>query len=91
MLPFGESAIVDLAKLVDYCLNPSHPRGRHKARVFASVLGIAANDADFLRTELLLAARTLPAERLQGDEFGERFRIDFEIRQNERFATSRSG
>jgi len=32
-LPGGERANVDVAKLRDYCLNPTHPRGRHKARV----------------------------------------------------------
>lgn len=26
-------------KLTGYCLNPEHPRGKHKARVFASALG----------------------------------------------------
>lgn len=34
-LPNGEGAIVELAKLRDYCLSQSHPRGRHKARVFS--------------------------------------------------------
>ena len=35
-MPGGEAAIVDLAKLTGYCLNPEHPRGKHKARVFAA-------------------------------------------------------
>jgi hypothetical protein len=39
-LPNGERAIVEVAKLRDYCLSPTHPRGRHKARVFAASLGI---------------------------------------------------
>ncbi len=29
-LPNAERAVVDLAKLRHYCLNPTHPRGRHK-------------------------------------------------------------
>ncbi len=33
-LPHGDQAILDMRKIEDYCLNPSHPRGRHKARVF---------------------------------------------------------
>jgi hypothetical protein len=36
-LPNGEHAVVDSAKLREYCLNPHHARGRHKARVFASI------------------------------------------------------
>jgi len=39
-LPNGDRAILDIRKLEDYCLSPSHPRGRHKARVFQRVLGV---------------------------------------------------
>jgi hypothetical protein len=31
-LPNPKRAVVDIAKLRDYILNPEHPRGRHKAR-----------------------------------------------------------
>jgi hypothetical protein len=34
-LPNSEKAIVDIAKLRDYSLNPEHESGGHKARVFA--------------------------------------------------------
>ena len=44
-LPHGEEALVDLAKLEDYCLNASHPRGRHKARVFREALNLERKDA----------------------------------------------
>ena len=47
-------AIVDIRKLTGYCLNSEHPRGRHKARVFAAVLGITVDHAEELR-HLLLA------------------------------------
>jgi Domain of unknown function (DUF4926) len=33
-LPNGDRAILDIRKLEDYCLSPSHPRGRHNTRVF---------------------------------------------------------
>ena len=36
-LPNGERAVIDIRKLQEYCLNSQHPRGRNKARVFASV------------------------------------------------------
>lgn len=35
-LPNGDRAVVDIVKLTDYCLSTTHPRGRHKARVFAA-------------------------------------------------------
>jgi hypothetical protein len=44
-LPNGESAILDLRKIHDYCLSLVHPRGKHKARVFELVLGMTAEDS----------------------------------------------
>jgi hypothetical protein len=41
-LPGGIAAIVEISKLRDYCLDPHHPRGRYKARVFLSALGLAS-------------------------------------------------
>jgi hypothetical protein len=41
-LPNAERAFVDTEKLRDYCLSQTHPRGRHKARVFAEALGMTA-------------------------------------------------
>lgn len=35
-LPNGDRAVISMGKLRGYCLNPEHPSGRHKARVFAS-------------------------------------------------------
>ena len=54
-LPGGKNAVVDIAKLTDYCLNPTHTRCRHKARVFAIVLGLTTADAELLRQALLNA------------------------------------
>lgn len=31
-LPRGEDAVADIAKVRDYCLSPSHPRGRRLLR-----------------------------------------------------------
>ena len=45
-LPGANKAFVDLVKLTDYCLNPVHPRGRHKSHRFATVLGLTADRAD---------------------------------------------
>jgi len=69
-LPEGEYAVVDISKLRDYCLNPAHPRGRHKARVFASTLGLTPADAGFLQEHLLQAARQ--AEAIAGPGFAAR-------------------
>jgi hypothetical protein len=42
-LPNGERADLG-SKIEDYVLNPSHWEGRHKARVFESMLGITLSD-----------------------------------------------
>lgn len=78
-LPNGEHAIVELAKLRDYCLNDRHPRGRHKARVFASVLGITQAEADFLREALRSAAVEEEATKGELDEYGQRYVLDFSM------------
>jgi hypothetical protein len=39
-LPHGDEAILDIRKIEDYCMSPSHPRGRHKARVFREALDL---------------------------------------------------
>ena len=89
-LPGGEHAVVDIAKLHDYCLNAWHPRGRHKARVFASALGLTRADAEFLREELLRAAREADAVIGDVDEYGARYVIDFVVTRDARLATVRS-
>jgi hypothetical protein len=78
-LPNGDRAIVEITKLRDYCLSPDHPRGRHKARVFASATGLTAVNAEELEKLLLEAARTLEAEESDRDEFGQRYTIDLTV------------
>jgi len=78
-LPGGENAIVELEKLTGYCLNSEHPRGKHKARVFASVLGFTPTSAEGLRRALLEAAATGEAIPTHSDRFGARYVIDFSI------------
>jgi hypothetical protein len=89
-LPGGEQAVVNISKLRDYCLNPLHPRGRHKAYIFASILGLTSTDAAFLRDELLRAARDADVTEDDADKYGQRYIIDFELTRNDRQAVVRS-
>jgi len=57
-LPNAARAIVDIEKLRDYCLSESHPRGKHKARVFATVLRLTATDVFELRDAMISAVQT---------------------------------
>ena len=76
-LPNGERAVVDIDKLRNYCLNPQHRRGCHKARVFAASLGLAIDNAEELRSALLAAARNDEATPAEHDEYGARYVVDF--------------
>lgn len=88
-LPNGELAIVDPRKLRDYCLNPKHPRGRHKARIFASV-GIHQTEAEKLRSALLWAAVHSEAESAPPSAYGQRYIVDFDYPVGERLVRIRS-
>ncbi|HZQ09694.1 MAG TPA: hypothetical protein VFD70_24160, partial [Anaerolineae bacterium] len=70
-LPNAERAVVDIRKLRDYALNPAHSRGRHKARVFQSALGLTQHDAEELAEALRAAARSENAEPREMDEHGQ--------------------
>ena len=76
-MPNCQNAVVDAAKLLDYCLNPVHPRGRYKARVFAASLGLTDAKADKLRDALLNSACSDDAIRGELDDYGQRYVIDF--------------
>ena len=78
-LPNAQHAVVELEKLVDYCLNPEHERGKHKARVFAAACGIEAPHAELLRQALLGAAVQAEATLTFSDRFGARYVVEFTV------------
>jgi hypothetical protein len=86
-LPNADRAVVDMRKLEDYCLDPTHPRGKHKARVFSSVLDLTQENAEQLRAALLDAAQTEEAERLYTDEYGTRYELTFQMTRASNTAT----
>jgi hypothetical protein len=89
-LPGAEQAFVDLAKLRDYALDPIHPEGKHKARVFSAALGLTRNDAPWLREQILIAARTGECAVGRKTGHGQRYSVDFEAGANGRTARLRS-
>ena len=88
-LPNGGRAIVDRRKLQEYCLNTDHPRGRNKARVFAS-FGIRQADAEVLREALLGAARHADARPGIANPYGQRYMVDFDLVRQARTVRVRS-
>jgi hypothetical protein len=78
-LPQGERAIVPVEKLTGYCLNPNHDSGKHKARVFASALGITAANAEVLRALILTAAIEGEVVQQANTAFGRQFKVDWQV------------
>jgi hypothetical protein len=89
-LPNADHAVVEIEKLRDYCLSTSHPRGRHKARVFATALGITARDAEELRDSILSAIVSEEAIPTEQDEYGQRYVVDFTVKRQDKEAVVRS-
>ena len=90
-LPNPERAVIDAEKLKSYCLSADHPRGRHKARVFASALGFTADHAEELREILLAAACTHEVISGEQDGYGQRYYLDVRVTGLAGQATVRSG
>lgn len=79
VLPNADRAFIDLRKLRDYCLNVGHPRGRHKARLFRTVLGLTEEDAELLSQALLAGVLGSAAVQTQTDEHGVRYTVDLAL------------
>ena len=89
-IPNAENAIVDIRKLQDYCLNPHHNKGKHKARLFASLLGMSINDAEEFRNVLLEAVKEQDAQLGEKNAYGQRYTLDFTLNWQDKQATIRS-
>ncbi len=79
-LPRALEAIIDERKLRDYALNPDHPVGGPKARLFATVLDIGSDHWEHLRGELL---RTLPegkVDRINAGPYATTYGVRLAIR-----------
>ena len=90
IIPNAKKAIIDIRKLRDYCLNPEHRVGRHKARLFTALLGMNQEDTESLRPILLQTIRIQEAALGIADTYGRRYLLDFRLDWRDRQATIRS-
>jgi filamentous hemagglutinin len=91
-LPHVEKAIVAVAKLRDYALNPHHDDGgSDKARVFSAMFGFTRDHADELARQILLALPWTPAIERPADRFGRRFQVDVSVTGPRGSGTVRTG
>jgi len=89
-LPNAEKACIDTEKLTGYCLNSLHARGKHKARLFSSLLGLTADDAEELKAAILQAIQKYKAEPGSEDQYGKRYSVDFKMTTKKGTAEVRS-
>jgi hypothetical protein len=79
-LPHGERANVG-DKLEQYVLNAAHRQGKHKARVFESVLGITIQNGHVLRDAILHAAANSNEAEARGHRgFGQCYTLRFSVK-----------
>ena len=90
-LPGAERALIDPRKLSEYALNPDHPVGGNKARVFESVLGFNAGNADELMGQLRRGVVQHSAIAGKVDQFGSRFTMDIPVTGPKGTGTVRTG
>ena len=87
-LPNAERAVIDIRKLRDYSLNPNHPEGKHKARVFLEKLEFTADDAERLRELILEAISKAEASEQRPSPHGRRFYVDFHVTRSETYVVT---
>jgi uncharacterized protein DUF6883 len=80
-LPRAARAVVPVEKLYAYALDSEHRSGRHKARVFSSVLGIEQRDWEYLRDQILARVADSPVTAIRpsppwGTEYEVRIAVD---------------
>jgi hypothetical protein len=79
ILPNADKAVVPIEKLIGYSLNTSHEVGKHKAKVFASALGLNSRDAEFLQKVILEKILSTEAIHFRTNMFGEHYFVDFDL------------
>jgi len=78
-LPRASRAVVPPEKLVRYVLDPDHPRGCHKARVFSSALAIEQKDWRFLKQQLQAGVLHSPVRATRITPFGVLYDLVVEV------------
>ena len=78
-IPNVESATINPKKLTEYALNPNHPVGGNKAKVFQSALGYNQSNADALMRQVYEKLPGSEAVLGKVDQYGQRYTVDMLI------------
>jgi hypothetical protein len=78
-LPNGDCPEISMQKILGYCLNFNHDKGKDKARVFQSRLGITVKNAERLVELIQIAAVEGEVVQESNTKFGKEYKVDWEI------------
>ena len=78
-LPNVENAYINPKKLTAYALNPEHPVGGNKAKVFESALGYNLSNWEELMSQVYDKLPVTEAELGTLDSYGQRYTVDMPI------------
>lgn len=78
-LPNSDRPKISMQKILGYCLNLNHDKGKDKARVFQSKLGITVKNADRLVELIQIAAVEGEVVQESNTKFGKEYKVDWEI------------
>ncbi|KHT17931.1 S-type pyocin domain-containing protein [Pectobacterium brasiliense] len=79
VLQNSDKATIDKNKLTGYALNPEHPAGGHKAKVFESALGYNQSNMDELIAQVRLRVGSSPAVLGNATNYGQQVIVDMPI------------
>ncbi|HEV7857361.1 MAG TPA: hypothetical protein VGO91_01810 [Pyrinomonadaceae bacterium] len=78
-LPNYQKAVIPRGKLEGYALNPAHSAGRHKARLFKSILGFEKSDWQKLEKIILDELPYYEAVPAREDQWGKFYSVSMPI------------
>ncbi|NDO32806.1 hypothetical protein FMM82_35040 [[Clostridium] clostridioforme] len=78
-MPNVQKATINPKKLTEYALNPHHPVGGNKAKVFESALGFNQSNADELMKQIYEKLPNSEAVLGKLDVYGQRYTVDIPI------------
>lgn len=91
IMPNAGNAEIPSQKITSYALNPDHPIGGNKARVFKSALGFDQSNAGDLTCQIKDGIARYPAQPGRADQFGRRYTVDIPVTGPAGSGTVRTG
>ena len=78
-MPNVDNATINPKKITESALNPEHPVGGNKAKVFESALGYNQSNADDLMRQIYDKLPSNEAVLGKLDQYGQRYTVDISI------------